>query len=179
MTPSQQAALEALAGRALTAGELSMAEERRDGDLAASLSAGRTELIETRVNEVGVNAILGLIEGENVLASFDAFQTGSLPAAHPLKRAEAGAKRMLGYLKKAQGLDLGNMQTQQMLACFSNPALFALPPAATEENPNPVGAPGWISPANAAKLKAAAQVPAPIAVDAVSAILNLVEGSDG
>ena len=42
MTPAQQTALEALAGRPMTAAEVSLASSRADGALATSLSVGRT-----------------------------------------------------------------------------------------------------------------------------------------
>ena len=43
MTPAQQSALEALAGRPMTAAEIALAAARADGALAASLSVGRTK----------------------------------------------------------------------------------------------------------------------------------------
>ena len=42
MTPTQQSALEALAGRSMTTAEISLATNRADAALAASLSAGRS-----------------------------------------------------------------------------------------------------------------------------------------
>lgn len=42
MTPAQQSSLEALAGRLMTAAEVTLANGRADGALAASLSVGRT-----------------------------------------------------------------------------------------------------------------------------------------
>ena len=42
MTPAQQTALEALAGRLMTAAEVTLASSRADGALATSLSVGRT-----------------------------------------------------------------------------------------------------------------------------------------
>ena len=42
MTPTQQSALEALAGRSMTTAEISLATNRADAALAASLSAGHS-----------------------------------------------------------------------------------------------------------------------------------------
>ena len=49
MLPTTQAALEALVGRALTAPESALAQGRRDADLAASLSAGRSRTAPTLI----------------------------------------------------------------------------------------------------------------------------------
>lgn len=158
MTPGQRAALEALSGRALTEAEAALAETRRDATLADALSVGRTEFIEKRVNVISITAILGMRQAGYVVQSLKTFRDTPLPAGHPLKDDEEHAKLMLGYLWEANtGLDLGNAQTQQMLGIFSQ---FA------------EGTPGYVSPANAAKLKAAAMVPAPISTNTVSAILN-------
>ena len=43
MTPAQQTALEALAGRPMTAAEVALASSRADGALATSLSVNRTK----------------------------------------------------------------------------------------------------------------------------------------
>ena len=43
MTPNQQTALEALAGRPMTASEITLASSRADGALATSLSVSRTK----------------------------------------------------------------------------------------------------------------------------------------
>lgn len=56
MTPQQQSALEALAGRSLTVPEIAMANSRAsDVLLAASLSAGRTRIVSRMV---GVDDVL-------------------------------------------------------------------------------------------------------------------------
>lgn len=90
--------------------------EGRPGDLAELLSEGRTRLVSTHITERGVIAELGVVDGEVFLSGLEAFIGMTLPDGHPFKAAHPGIKRMLGWLKNADGLDIGTVPAQQMLA---------------------------------------------------------------
>jgi hypothetical protein len=91
-------------------------DDGRPGDLAAMLSEGRKRLVSTHITERGVIAELGVVDGEAFLSGLEAFSAMTLADGHPFKAAHPGIKRMLGWLKNADGLDIGTAAAQQMLA---------------------------------------------------------------
>lgn len=72
MTPAQQSALEALAGRTLTADELTEIDDllpaRNDVAIAAVLSAGRKVLVARTIDERGVRAALSIRQASQFLS---------------------------------------------------------------------------------------------------------------
>jgi hypothetical protein len=81
MNANQQAALESLAGRAMTAGEIALASARDDADLATSLSVGRTATVSTKV---GIGAVLNALGAVNGAAFLDAMEALA-PTVSPIK----------------------------------------------------------------------------------------------
>lgn len=150
MTPAQQAALEALAGRPIGAGEVLLAQARADGDLAAAISVGRSRLHPRLVSERGVLEALGPIEGDVVLTALESITSADvLPeSARPYYGA---IRRGVAWLK-GDGLDMGSPTTRQMLDLLA--------------------AVGLVGAASAATLKALGTTPDPVSADQVSAILN-------
>lgn len=146
MTPAQQAALEALAGRALTTAEQDLAGARYDGALAASLSAGRTTVGSYWLTDRGLVTDLTTATGttamsDSVLAKLDA-------AAAASRSVQAVANRLYS---DARGVDFGNEALRAWIA-GATPSLFTV--------------------AEREALLALAVQSAPISTDAVSAILN-------
>ena len=151
MTPAQQSALEALAGRALTADEIATigpsVDARRDDLIEAALNAGRTKYAETRKVEIGVIGAYaaGPVAADALLAKLEAY-------------AEAGQSlsRLVGRALKAMatepGLNLGDTSTHAMLDALVASSVIT---ASEAEN-----------------LKAIARVPDPLPRDAISRALN-------
>lgn len=83
--------------------------------IAAALSAQHTRLMERLITERRVLSVLGLADGEAFLSALEAFAVQTLPDAHPLKAAQPGLKRVLSWLKTADGVDVGDPLAQQML----------------------------------------------------------------
>ena len=147
MTPEQQSTLEALAGRALTATEVSLAESRTDNALAASLSVGRTApqgsywltdrgFVADLVKATGSTAMSG-----SMLTKLDA-----------VMGADRSAQALIGRLySDPHGLDFGD---GALLAWFAamTPAVF------TEDERDAV--------------MALREQPTPITTSQVSEILN-------
>jgi hypothetical protein len=79
MTPAQQAALETLAGRALTVAEIAAANARDDATLSLSLSAGRTQTVPNLIGVGQVMEALGPVAGAAVLDALDAVRTSNRP----------------------------------------------------------------------------------------------------
>lgn len=71
MNAQQQTALEALVGRQLAQAEIEvltpLVAARRDGDIAAALSAGRTRLVPTEVGNGTILEVLGLDAGNALM----------------------------------------------------------------------------------------------------------------
>ena len=84
--------------------------------LATALSQGRTRLVERMISERRIVALLGIERGEAFLAGLEAFAAASLPADHPMAGVQAGIRRMAGWLKEPEGVDVGNPLAQQALA---------------------------------------------------------------
>ena len=151
MTPAQQVALEALAGRALTADEIATigpsVDARRDDLIEAALNAGRTKYAETRKVEIGVIGAYaaGPVAADALLAKLE----GYAEAAQPLSRLVG---RALKAMAVEPGLNLGDPSTHAMLS-----ALVAQSVITADE---------------AEGLMAIARVPDPIPRDAISRALN-------
>ena len=83
MTPQQQTALEALAGRALTTGEITTIDgylpNRRDDQIAAMLSSGRVRVQKTLGGIGTVLEALGPVDGAALLDQLEA-QAATVPA---------------------------------------------------------------------------------------------------
>lgn len=114
MTPQQQAALQALAGRELTAPELQAAVAHVAAGnmeaLAALLSAGRTKVVSHFASERGVLERYpgGPLAADALLGKLEAFAATDHPMARIVGRA-------LKFLAQAEGLDLGSAATQGLL----------------------------------------------------------------
>ena len=151
MTPAQQLALESLAKRPLTAGEVALATVRNDAGLCESISAGLPpRLIAREVGERGVLDALGPVEGEAFLAALEAITTADdLPeSAQPF----FGAIRRGAAWLKGDGINVGSPTARDLLDLLASV--------------------GEVSAASVATLKALGQTADVLAVDAVSAILN-------
>lgn len=103
MTPTQQTALEALAGRAMTAAEVTLATQREDSALAASLSVGLT----ATVSPTWVSARTVLAYCTDGAAILDAL-AGAASTVSAVKWA-------LPYIQGTDGIDMGLPASIQML----------------------------------------------------------------
>lgn len=114
MTPAQQAALETLAGRALTAEEVAeitpLVAFRNTQAIADILSVGRTRVQSHFASERGILERYpgGPLEADALLASLEGFAT----TAHPMARIVG---RALKFLAQPEGLDIGSPATQSLL----------------------------------------------------------------
>lgn len=114
MTPQQQAALQALAGRELTAPELQAAAAHVAAGnmeaLAAVLSAGRVRVASHFASERGMLERYpgGPLAADALLAKLEAFAATQHPMARIVGRA-------LKFLAQAEGLDIGSPATQGLL----------------------------------------------------------------
>lgn len=103
MTPAQQAKLESLAGRALTAGEIICAQDRQDSSLAASISAGRNRTVSTLIDAGTVMRVLGPVSGATLLDALSGLAATNRPVYWAMKLLDAGR------------LDVGDPNTQAQL----------------------------------------------------------------
>lgn len=114
MTPQQQAALQALMARTLTAEEVTQIDALLPtgsvGAIAALLSVGRTRVASHFASERGIleRFPLGPIAGDALLTKLDAFSATAHPMASIVRRA-------LKFLGQPEGLDIGSAATQGML----------------------------------------------------------------
>ena len=151
MTPAQQVALEALAGRALTADEASqidaMTAAGSIGTIAAMLSAGRTTYATTRKVEIGLIGSHpgGPVAADALLAKLEAYAEAGQPLSRLVGRA-------LKAMAVEPGLNLGDPSTHAMLS-----ALVAQSVITADE---------------AEGLMDIARVPDPLPRDAISRALN-------
>jgi len=116
MTPAQQSALETIAGRALTPGELvaidALLEVRDDVQIANIISAGRTRIVPT---PIGIGTVLAVMapSGGDFLNSLDT-----------LGATDANVKWSLKMIEQAT-FDVGHPITREQLQAFAvaQPAL--------------------------------------------------------
>lgn len=105
----------------------------------SALSAGRKRLQTRQISERGILAALGPAVGGAFLTALESFAAATLPAEHPLAASHAGIARAIRWLRDAEGIDVGDASTQEMLAAFA--ALGVTDPAATAV----VQALGWVA----------------------------------
>lgn len=114
MTPQQQAALEALAGRGLTPSEVAeitpLVAFRNTQAIADILSVGRTKVVSHFASERGILERYpgGPLQADALLAALEGFAT----TAHPMARIVG---RALKFLAQPEGLDIGSPATQALL----------------------------------------------------------------
>ena len=166
MTPAQQTALEALAGRAFDAGELAtltpLVAARNDVAIAATLSPLRDPVIaERRVSELGVRRALGVVDASRLMgilkASAAAAEAGSVEpwlaavltglgvsaGDHPAYQETVGSAWR--WLTQPEGLDVGSAAARDMLDLIAAgnadaaPACVAIKALAEEDAPVSVG----------------------------------------
>lgn len=145
MTPAQQAALESLARRALTAAELAHAQARNDAVLAESLSIGRTRIESKLIGRGAILAAMAPTGGLFIGALRD------IGATLPRTMDSANVAEVVGLIDRGE-FDVGMAASREQLQIF----------AAANENMAP----------GIAALLALPVVADPLQVDAVSAILN-------
>lgn len=147
MTPQQQAALEGVAGRPLSAVEIAQIDPllptRNDVAIAAVLGAGRVRVVSRMINVGSVLDVLGPNDGAAVLDALEAMKS-AVPAV-----------RWAFVLLERNELDVGLASTRGQIDALTG-VVF--------------------SPTQAAAIKALAEQPDPIAVSAVSDALNIAEG---
>ena len=146
ITAAQQAALEALTGRSLTAAEVSLASARSDATLAQSLSAGRTapgvlpvSLFAAWCSKTGLRATI---------------EDASVNPVSPLRSGALTIKDLLS--RDTSSLDLS-------MSAMGRGNVVMLEAWVTA---------GAITPAQRDSLIALAAMPAPIDCNTVSALLN-------
>lgn len=157
MTPNQQAAIESVAGRALTAGELvaidSLLAARNDVQIAAIISAGRVRVVSHLIGERGILDVLGPVAGDAFLAALEAITADNLPV--PLQPYFGALRRGIAWLK-TDGLDVGSATTRGLL--------------------DSLAAARVVAPESVAAIKALAERPDPIHYNPLSDALNIAEG---
>lgn len=88
--------------------------------IANEVNANRpAKLGHYTIGERGIIATLGTIEGEACLQAFEAFSTTPLDPGHPLEPHYPGIKRLLSWLKTAEGVDIGNAQAATLLGAMA------------------------------------------------------------
>lgn len=88
--------------------------------IADAINAARPPVLSLyTIGERGIIAALGTIEGEACLQAFEAFSATPLPSGHPLEAHYPGIKRLLGWLKTAEGVDIGNAQAATLLGAMA------------------------------------------------------------
>jgi hypothetical protein len=132
MTLAQQSALEALAGRALTAAEVLQIDpllaKRDDVGIAEVLSVGRKASVVRTIDERGVRAALPIVDAVAFLTLLrETAAASTMPTwlETMLVAMDVPAKQHLayfdtlacahGWLQKEAGLDLGAVTTRAML----------------------------------------------------------------
>ena len=88
--------------------------------IADAINAARQPVLSLyTIGERGIIAALGTIEGEACLQAFEVFSATPLPSGHPLEAHYPGIKRLLGWLKTAEGVDIGNVQAATLLGAMA------------------------------------------------------------
>lgn len=170
MTPEQQTALEALAGRALTQPEVEQIEAllpaRRDDLIAALLSTGRTERdAVTKFTSLGISerypdlgGLPGPLAAELAFQKLEGFAAQAVELPDLLPRLLGGAiKRQMSHLGGG-GMAIGSPAITGMLSIVIAQTVQAGASAFTQ--------------AEADALQDVARVPAPITTNSVSDALN-------
>jgi len=157
MTPEQQGAIESVAGRILTAGELvaidSLLADRNDVQMASIISAGRIRVVSHLIGERGILDVLGPVAGDAFLAALEAITADNLPAA--LQPYFGALRRGVAWLK-TDGLDVGSETTRSLL--------------------DSLAAAGVVAQESVASIKALAERADPIHYNLLSDALNIAEG---
>lgn len=131
MTPQQQAALEAGAGRALTAEDITVLDPlvaiRADGEIATHLSVGRVKVVSRMLSERGVRALPVLPRARLALLQTLKDAQSAQPAWLPTVLTAAGIPAAdhpaiaddlasaYPWLQQDAGLDVGNPSVRAML----------------------------------------------------------------
>lgn len=153
MTPDQQAALESVAGRPLTADEIAAIDpllpDRKDVEIAAVLSVGRKATVSSPIGVGTVLAVMAPVGGLFLSALRD------IGAMRPQTEDSANVEWTLKLIE-ASRFDVGWPVTRAQLTDFA------------QKNPTMAG--------GINKLLAVAEQPAPIDFNAVSDALNVAEG---
>ena len=141
MTPTQQSALEALAGRPLTPDEVAqitplLADPRRDDLIAAILSVGRTRVetgpvITTRgaaSKFPAIGPLPGPLAFEAAMLALETFATQGAQSADPQTMLTARAVKRQLVAFDERGLDFGDPVLRGMLDSFtvSEPPLLTV-----------------------------------------------------
>lgn len=112
MTPAQQAALEALAERALSPGEIALAAIRNDADLAASLSVGRTRIASRLIGRGTILAVMAPGGGLFLAALRD------IGAIQPRTEDTANVAEAVGLIDQGC-FDIGMDATREQMQRFA------------------------------------------------------------
>lgn len=78
-------------------------------------AAAPPALVPHNITDRGVIAALGTDVGDAVLAALEAVAAETMADTDPLKLHQGGIRRMLAWLQRDPGLDIGNERTQAML----------------------------------------------------------------
>lgn len=88
--------------------------------IADAVSAVAPKQLVTRlVTDRAVIAALGTDVGDAVLAALEAVAAETIAEGDPLRPHQGGIRRMLAWLQRDPGLDIGNAQTQTMLTTLA------------------------------------------------------------
>lgn len=162
MTPTQNAALAALVGRALTQDEATAIDgylpARRDDLIAALLSTGRTEVAPRMTSARGIAERVsgGPVAAEVILLKLEGARDAMLASADQKQHVMGSLlRRQLTFLA-GEGLDFGSAALRGMLDQFASA--------------------GILTSGEVDALKAIAVRPAPISTSQVSDALNAAEG---
>ena len=125
MTPRQQTALEALAGRALTQAEVEtitpLVASGATQAIADILSAGRTQVVSRMTSARGLAEHLpgGPLAAETILLKLEGARDQMLQSADAQQRVLGSLlRRQLGFLS-GEGLDFGSAALRAMLDQFA------------------------------------------------------------
>lgn len=171
MTPEQQQALEALAGRALTSDEITALQPyldaRNDVAIAQTLSVGRVKLIEHEVTYRGVRSAAGIVGGSRFKTFMQSASTAEPAWLRPALTAigvpstdhDAYAETLASahdWLSQEAGIDVGSKESRNMLDLIA-----ANEPALADA---------------VASIKKLAEISDPVQYPSVSDALNKAEG---
>lgn len=94
------------------------------------------------ITERGVMSVLPVPEGDAFLSALESFAAATLPVGHPLAAYHGTIRRGIGWLKTAEGLDVGDPLSRMLLDTLAQA--------------------GVVSAASVATIKALAEVEVPI-----------------